>query len=330
MSELLPVPLKSARSSILTPDRKAAFLEKLALFGNVRLSCKAACVSAQTAYRARRQSPAFQRAWDAALLAARTHAEQELADRAINGVEEAVYYHGEEVARRRRYDARLLLAHLGRLDRLAERVDVAATLPHLDEQIDALKRGEELPEDAGDGSTPRALRQAQDERFSSEDAVAVRPDEGAGKDPQDSVPCVPSNGADADCEEADEPEGLGPDDPMWLGNRLDRMDAARPAGALQPYQLANARFDAGDVEAAQLYAFEAGEAEWWLAMPDTLLGDELHVDAGVAAADHADLLGGGAAEVDHAAPDERPAIVDADGDGASVARVGHLHEAAER
>jgi hypothetical protein len=31
-----------------------------------------------------------------------------------------VFYHGEEVARRRRYDSRLLLAHLARLDRLCE------------------------------------------------------------------------------------------------------------------------------------------------------------------------------------------------------------------
>ena len=51
---------------------------------------------------------------------ARDHAEQVLADRALNGVEEKVFYHGEEVATRTRYDSRLLLAHLARLDAKAK------------------------------------------------------------------------------------------------------------------------------------------------------------------------------------------------------------------
>lgn len=97
--------------TVFSPRRQGEFLHNLQLFGNVRLACRAARVSAQTAYRQRRASPALAQAWDAALLAARAHAEATLADRALNGVEEAVFYHGEEVARRRRYDSRLLLAH---------------------------------------------------------------------------------------------------------------------------------------------------------------------------------------------------------------------------
>src|SRR3546814_3125124 len=85
---------------ILTPPRQAAFLENLMVWGNARLACKAAAVSPQTAYRERRRSPAFAALWDAALLSARQHAEEVLADRALSGVEEAVFYHGEEVARR--------------------------------------------------------------------------------------------------------------------------------------------------------------------------------------------------------------------------------------
>ena len=53
-------------------------------------------------------------------MSSRAHAEEVLADRALNGVEETVFYHGEEVATRTRYDARLLLAHLARLDAKAE------------------------------------------------------------------------------------------------------------------------------------------------------------------------------------------------------------------
>src|SRR6187431_302171 len=40
--------------------------------------------------------------------------------RAIEGIEEEVRYRGEVVGTRRRYDTRLLLAHMARLDKLAE------------------------------------------------------------------------------------------------------------------------------------------------------------------------------------------------------------------
>jgi len=105
---------------LLTPRKQAAFCKALAGHGNVRLACRAVSVSPQTAYRARRASAQFRQCWDAALVIAREQVEQVLADRAINGVEEKVFYHGEEVATRRRYDSRLLLAHLARLDRNAE------------------------------------------------------------------------------------------------------------------------------------------------------------------------------------------------------------------
>ena len=101
-------------------ERQVRFLEGLSITGNVRSACRSASISPQTAYRFRRGDRPFAQAWNAALLAARVQVEDVLADRALNGVEEAVYYHGEEVARRRRYDSRLLLAHLGRLDKLAD------------------------------------------------------------------------------------------------------------------------------------------------------------------------------------------------------------------
>lgn len=99
-----------------TLERQARFLEALSISGNVRACCRAVAIGPNTAYRWRRASPDFARGWEAALVAARVHAEQVLADRALNGVEEAVFYHGEEVARRRRYSDKLLLAHLARLD----------------------------------------------------------------------------------------------------------------------------------------------------------------------------------------------------------------------
>jgi hypothetical protein len=235
----------SEHHTIFTPRAQGEFLKSLQFNGNVRLACRAARVSAQTAYRARRRSPGFARAWDAGLLAARDHAEQVLADRALNGVEEAVFYHGEEVARRRRYDSRLLLAHLARLDKLAERAELHAALGLLEGQIEALAEGVAIPDPvpASDLS-------------------------------QDPVPPVPSC---RDCGgQCDTPGArLGPEDCQWLGNRLDRMDAARPKGAKESHLLTPEGDPEGAIEALQLEAFEADGHEWWLVTTEAEMLDSI-------------------------------------------------------
>ncbi|GAA4040453.1 hypothetical protein [Parerythrobacter jejuensis] len=280
MTELVPQSqfATGERFTILTPNRKAVFLESLAQFGNVRVACRAATISAQTAYRARRRSAAFAQMWDAALLAARVHVEGVLGDRAVNGVEEAVYYHGEEVARRRRYDTRLLLAHLGRLDRLAERADLSGTVAVLDDRIDALREGRELDAivlQAGAQEAP------EEERQDSVPCVpscrvcgeALEADEGPDCETcAENGPCGAEGAEEGGAESGDGHDGAcrdedgtppGPDDPMWLENRLARMEAARPRGAQLPTELVEG--EAGwAVEDLQLEAFEAGLDEWWL------------------------------------------------------------------
>ena len=288
-AQATPYPLAGphgAGHSVLGTNRQADFLKSLQMFGNVRVACRAAGVSAQTAYRVRRRVRLFAQLWDAALVAARAHAEATLADRAINGVEEPVFYHGEEIARRRRFDSRLLLAHLARLDRMEEREDVSAMLPLLDDAIEALEQG-------------RAVEPLLGQADAREDAAHL-----AQNDPQDSVPSVPScrkHKAAAAAAAARQCASCGgqcgdPDaelteaDCQWLGNRLDRMDAARPDDAPTPYALARERTDgpdSGSIEAAQLIAFEAGEAGWWLAMPP----EEEAQDAGEEAVEEADTTG---------------------------------------
>ncbi len=103
-----------------TPARQVAFCDHLSTTGNVRTACARVGTSPQTAYRTKRREAVFAAAWEGALLLARDHAEAVLACRALEGVDEPVFYHGEEVARRRRYDPRLLLAHLARLDARVE------------------------------------------------------------------------------------------------------------------------------------------------------------------------------------------------------------------
>jgi hypothetical protein len=244
------------RRTIFQPELKSRFLDHLSEYGNVALACKRAGVSRQTAYRERRRHPAFAKLWDAATLAARTVAEEALAERAVHGVEEPVFYHGEEVGHRRRYSDRLLLAHLARLDKVEARPEVEAALAGLDDAIEALAQGQELGEELAEDLTEKP----------GED----RPEE---NDPLDSVPYVPlppdyefdpippCDNCGGPC---DEPfADLTPEHCMWPGNRLKRMEAARPRGVPKPHELANSVEDADEIERLQIDAFECEMPEWW-------------------------------------------------------------------
>ena len=111
-----PITDRAQRHDGWTPERKARFLDCLAEKGNVRVACGRVGLSQQAAYVLRRRDAQFARGWAAALALARENSVQVLAERAIDGVEDPVWYRGELVGTRRKYDARLLLAHVGRLD----------------------------------------------------------------------------------------------------------------------------------------------------------------------------------------------------------------------
>jgi hypothetical protein len=127
-----------------TPALKARFLDHLATKGNVRASCARVGLSTESAYRLRRRDADFARGWAAALALARDASVQVLADRAIDGVEERVFYRGELIDTRRRYDARLLLAHIARLDKLVDEEAAGPDAARFDELL-ARIAGEEVP-----------------------------------------------------------------------------------------------------------------------------------------------------------------------------------------
>ena len=139
-------------------ERQVAFLEALAVTGNVRTAARRARVSHQTCYRARRGSAAFGRAWDAALVVARGAAEAKLADYAMNGIEEEVWYHGEHRGERRRFSDRLLLAHLARLDRMRGDERIEALAEDFDGMILRLRRGEPIEPEPADPDPAREGR----------------------------------------------------------------------------------------------------------------------------------------------------------------------------
>ncbi|WP_052208584.1 hypothetical protein [Croceibacterium mercuriale] len=121
-----------------TPDRTARFLDTLSHKGNVSRAAAAIGLSRETAYCRRRRDPLFARAWAAAMLLAREEGGHILADRALEGVEEEVWFRGELVGTRRRYDNRLLLAHIARLDRLALDETATADAARFDELVACL------------------------------------------------------------------------------------------------------------------------------------------------------------------------------------------------
>lgn len=138
-----------------TPERKALFLEDLAARGNVRAACARVGLSREAAYRLRRREPLFARGWDAALQLARDSVAETYNDRAFDGIEEEVWHRGEHVGTKRRYDTRLMLAHMARLDKL---VDDQASLDDAErfDEILACIAGEPVPEGLAleDGELP--------------------------------------------------------------------------------------------------------------------------------------------------------------------------------
>src|SRR5690606_14420340 len=178
-----------------TPERKTRFLDHLAAKGNVRAACLRVGLSPEAAYRLRRRDDLFARGWALALALARTRTEQVLADRAIEGVEEPVYYRGELIGSRRRFDARLLLAHLARLDKLVEESEASADFGRFDELL-ALIAGEQAPAAIVDEETLLPL-----ERDDYTDRAVRRADA--------EVRYAPSNKPEKEAEEEDW------DDPDW-------------------------------------------------------------------------------------------------------------------
>ncbi|WP_157096677.1 hypothetical protein [Tsuneonella dongtanensis] len=270
--------------SVFTRERQVAFLHALAASGAVRPSAASIGVSYRTVYRERRANAGFRRAWDAALLSARALHEDVLAARAIDGVEEVVWFRGEEVGRRVRYDSRLLLAHLARLDRLTED---ARTRAFADDYEGALERfeagiddpapvcpdcGEALPiaadaapENGGEGEAP-TFSPGLCDRCDSPTAKAAAARAARRAEEAAFVPCPDCGGP---C--LDEDAVLTAKDCQWLGNRIQRFEAARPDDAPGLGDFPGHARD--DVEAEQMSAFEAGVERWWLVVPTPEGGD---------------------------------------------------------
>ncbi|MGN6498024.1 MAG: hypothetical protein ACTHK5_11930 [Tsuneonella sp.] len=276
LMDALPGEPADAPHGLFTRARQVEFLHALADCGAVRTASARIGVSYRTVYRERRANAAFRRAWDAALLSARALSEDVLAGRALDGVEEVVWFRGEEVGRRVRYDSRLLLAHLARLDKLTED---ARTRAFADDSEGALARfaagvddpapvcaecGDALPlAQADGGEAGAAFSPGQCDRCDRPPLAA--PPQPAREpaprhDPDDAQRCPDCGGR---CGEP----GVG----AWHRDcdgyemRIEAMYEAHPAEGPWPSSFPGQ--EEREVEAVQLAAFEAGVARWWLVLP---------------------------------------------------------------
>jgi hypothetical protein len=144
---------RADRRDGFTVEAEQLFLRTLADTGVVADACRATGISRQAAYARRRSASgrAFALAWEAAELIARRPLADDVLSRARHGVIERVYRHGELVAERHRYDNRLTMAVLARLDRLAEGHGenapvVRAVAQEFDQFLDLLPQGLEAAE----------------------------------------------------------------------------------------------------------------------------------------------------------------------------------------
>ena len=108
-----------------TPERIRIFLHTLAACGVVADSARAAGMSVRSAYylRTRAEGGPFDIAWTAALQLARRRLADAVVSRALHGCVEVVMRDGEVWGERHRFDNRLTMQVLTRLDRLTEAND---------------------------------------------------------------------------------------------------------------------------------------------------------------------------------------------------------------
>ena len=100
-----------ARHDGWTAQRQVEFIEALAECACVDAACKRVGMSATSAYALRRRLDAagFRQAWDHALDYGIRRLSDAAFSRALNGVAQPVFYKGEQVGERRRFDERLTM-----------------------------------------------------------------------------------------------------------------------------------------------------------------------------------------------------------------------------
>lgn len=106
-----PVPRLRMRRRGWSAARQREFIAHLAETGSVRAACRRMGVGEHQVYVLRNhpEGESFRKAWEAALDMGIQRIEDTAMDRALNGVDAPVFYHGEKVGERTVYNDRLLM-----------------------------------------------------------------------------------------------------------------------------------------------------------------------------------------------------------------------------
>ena len=117
LPDFTPAPTRK-RHAGWTAERQRAFIDRVALTGNVGEACALVGLSSTSFYRlcSKPGAESFARAWKAALILASTRGTAIAWDRAVNGRVERFYKDGELVMERRIPSDHLLTWLLSRLD----------------------------------------------------------------------------------------------------------------------------------------------------------------------------------------------------------------------
>jgi hypothetical protein len=113
-----------------TPFARKLFLQLLAETGRVTRACEFAGLSKQSAYSLRARDPVFAAGWDAACELARMPLADALYEQALDGLTETITRDNGSTLTRHKYDSRLSIAVLNRLDRRCDRAADQGS-PHL-------------------------------------------------------------------------------------------------------------------------------------------------------------------------------------------------------
>ncbi len=159
----MPVPVQP-RHDGWSAEKQRGFIAMLADSGSVSAAAASQGMRPESAYKLRRhpQADAFRRAWAAALAVGVQRLTDLAIERAIHGVAEPVFYKGEIVGERRRYDNKLLMftlrhhdpSYLPGIQHVAGYDPVRFHAERTGEMEAELARIDPPAADSGDGATP--------------------------------------------------------------------------------------------------------------------------------------------------------------------------------
>ncbi|HWC56035.1 MAG TPA: hypothetical protein VG434_03595, partial [Sphingomicrobium sp.] len=149
MAELIAlVSPEQERGDGWSPFARKLFLQVLAETGKVTTACEYTHLSRRSAYDLRNRDPLFAAGWDAACHLARNPLADTLREQSVDGVTDTITRNGEIVAERHRYDMRLSMAVLARLDKRCDRAEElgskhVALVRNWDEWLNLVGKGDE-------------------------------------------------------------------------------------------------------------------------------------------------------------------------------------------